>query len=151
MSKLTFTIDIHAPKAKVWDVMLDEQTYREWTAAFHEGSYYVGGWDTDTKIKFVSTDDNGRSGIFGRIAKNRPGEYISIEYQGEIKNGVEDSDSADAKQWIGAHENYSFKETDGVTTVDIELDGKNIKPEMAQMFEGMWPPALQKLKEIAER
>ncbi|MDQ5893468.1 MAG: hypothetical protein QG640_480, partial [Patescibacteria group bacterium] len=31
MQKIHFSIQINAPKEKVWDTMLGEATYREWT------------------------------------------------------------------------------------------------------------------------
>lgn len=33
--KLHFTITINAPKEKVWDTMLQDTTFREWTAPFN--------------------------------------------------------------------------------------------------------------------
>ena len=38
LKTLNFEIDIHAPRACVWDAMLGPDTYRAWTAAFCEGS-----------------------------------------------------------------------------------------------------------------
>lgn len=131
--------------------MLGPETYKEWTAVFHPGSYYDGSWDKGNKIWFVSEDNGKLSGMFGRIVENTPFEYVSIELLGEIIDGKEDSSSEEAKNWIGSHENYRFSEYDGATTVDVEMTGENVSPEIAKMFEGMWPPALQKLKEISER
>ncbi len=131
--------------------MLGDETYRQWTGAFHEGSYYEGSWDKGSIIRFVSIDDKKQTGMLGRIAENRPYEFVSIEYLGEIVDGQEDTTSNQAKQWIGAHENYTFSEINGVTTVAVELEGAGIDHDMLAMFEGMWPPALDKLKEIAEK
>ncbi len=151
MNTLHFTIDINAPKEKVWEVMLADETYREWTSAFQEGSRYEGSWDKGSKIRFIGPDKEGKiGGMFGRIAENRPYEYISIEYGGEIVDDQEDSTSDHVKQWIGAHENYTFSESDGVTTLAVELEGVE-SPEMITMFEEAWPKALGKLKAIAER
>lgn len=151
MNALHFSIDIKAPKEKVWEVMLGDKTYREWTAAFQEGSFYEGSWDKGSAIRFLSMDDGKPSGMSSKIAENRPYEFLSIEHVGEIVGGREDTSSDRARQWAGAHENYSFSESDGVTTISVDLEGANVSPEMATMFEQMWPPALQKLKEIAER
>jgi len=146
-----FTIDINAPKEKVWKVMLENKTYREWTGAFHEGSYYQGSWDKGSDIKFLAEDEGKLSGMASKIVENIPNEYISIEHIGEVVDGVVDTSSEGAKQWVGAHENYIFKEKDGITKVTIELEGEGVHKDMAEMLEGMWPKALQKLKEIAER
>ncbi|HMI09606.1 MAG TPA: SRPBCC domain-containing protein [Candidatus Saccharimonadales bacterium] len=151
MANLNYTIDIEAPKQKVWQVMLELDTYKEWTGAFHPGSTYEGSWDKGSKIKFVSEDDRKLSGIFSQIAENIPYEYVSIEHLGEIVDGKEDMTSESAKQWSGSHENYRFTEKDGITTVDVELTGDNIGDEIRKMFDGMWLRSLQKLKEICER
>lgn len=132
--------------------MLADKTYREWTAAFHEGSYYEGSWNKGSSIRFLADDDNGNpSGMTSRIAENIPYEYISIEHLGEVVNGNDDTTSETAKLWAGSHENYTFRETDGVTTLTIDLESKDLDPEITKMFEAMWPKALAKLKEIAEQ
>jgi len=151
MKKQIFTMDINAPKEKVWKIMLEDKTYREWTSAFHEGSYYEGSWEKGCDIRFVAMDDGKLSGMASKIVENIPYEYISIEHIGEVKDGVVDTSSENAKQWIGAHENYIFKEQNGVTTLTVELEGAEINQEMGKMFEEMWPNSLQKLKEIVER
>ncbi len=151
MATLRYTIDIDAPKQKVWDMMLADQTYREWTSAFHEGSYFEGSWDKGSHIKFLAMDDGKLSGMSSKVIENIPYQFISLEMLGEVIDGAEDTTSERAKQWIGAHENYTLSEEGGTTTVDIELDGENVSPEMNQMFDNMWPQGLAKLKEIVER
>lgn len=151
MTTQHFTIDISAPKQKVWEVMLADPTYREWTEAFHEGSYYEGSWEKGSKILFLAPDDGKLSGMVSRIVENIPYQYISIEHLGEVIDGVEDTTSERVQLWAGAHENYTFNEANGVTTLDIDLEAPEENKEMTDMFEQMWPKALDKLKEIAER
>lgn len=150
MTKLNFTIDINTPKQKVWEVMLADNTYREWTVAFHEGSYFEGSWDKGSKILFLAVDDGKLSGMSSKIVENIPYEYISIEHVGEVIDGVEDTTSENAKKWAGSHENYIFSEANGVTTLKVEMDGAGDK-EMTEMFKQMWPSALDKLKELCEK
>jgi len=45
MKKLHFETTIHANPEKVWNAIVDDKKYRKWTEAFHEGSYFEGGWD----------------------------------------------------------------------------------------------------------
>jgi hypothetical protein len=150
MQKLHFSITINAPKEKVWHTMLDDEPYREWTAAFNPGSYYKGDWNKGSKILFLGPDPNTgeEGGMVSRIAENKPYEFISIEHLGIVKNGVEDTTSEEARKWAPAFENYTFKEKGGATEVLVEMD---IEDENKKMFEEMWPRALQKLKEIAEK
>ncbi len=151
MNKLHFSIAINAPKAKVWSTMLDDKTYRVWTEAFTPGSHYVGDWSKGSKILFLGPDPNtGKlGGMVSRIKENRLHEYISIEHLGMVQDGNEDTTSEAVKAWAGAHENYTFKEKDGKTEVLVDIDSSG--GEFEEMFKDMWPKALQKLKELAEK
>lgn len=150
MAKLRFSILIHAPRSKVWSTMLDDATYRVWSAAFSPGSHYVGDWSQGGKILFLGPDPNtGKlGGMVSRIAENRLHEYLSIEHLGLVADGQEDTTSEDVKAWAGSHENYTFKDAQGATEVLVDLD---ITDEFKEMFEGLWPKALQTLKELAEK
>ena len=149
MQKLHFSIIINAPRKKVWDKMLSDLSYREWTKPFMPGSYFEGSWDEGAKIRFLAPDENGKlSGMISTIEENRPYEFISIKHLGVVHDGVEDTISDEVKKWSGAHENYTFEETDGKTEVLVEMDSDD---EFVKMFEEMWPKALAKLKEISER
>lgn len=158
MEKLHFSIAINAPKEKVWDTMLEDKTYREWTTAFSPGSYYEGSWDEGSKILFLAPDNSGKlGGMTSVIAENRPHEFISIKHLGGVKDGVEDTTIEAMQAWAGALENYTFHETDGTTEVVVDIIGNGNNEEtkeskeMAEMFKDMWPNALQKLKELAEK
>jgi uncharacterized protein YndB with AHSA1/START domain len=158
MENLHFSIEINAPKEKVWDTMLGDRTYREWTTVFSPGSYYEGDWEKGSKILFLGPDEDGKlSGMTSVIAENRPYEFISIKHLGEVKNGVEDTTSKEVLAWAGALENYTFVEKDGQTEVQVDMIGNDQaeetkqSKEMTEMFKDMWPKALQKLKELAER
>jgi hypothetical protein len=149
MEKLQIEIDINAPKQKVWHTMLDDVTYRQWTTPFSEGSYYKGDWSKGSKIIFLGPNpETGKEGgMVSRIAENKLYEFISIEHLGMINDGVEDTTSEEVKKWTPAFENYTFKEVNGKTTILVDMD---INDEYKEMFEGMWPKALQKLKELCE-
>lgn len=130
--------------------MLSDQTYREWTKVFNEGSYYQGNWEQAAEMRFLgpNPDGSGEGGMFSRIKENRLHEYLSIEHLGVIKNGAVDTTSEEVKQWTPAFENYTFFEKDGGTELQVELD---ITDEYKAMFEDLWPKALQVLKELAEK
>lgn len=145
MQMLHFTISINAPKEKVWHTMLDDKTYRKWTTAFSEGSHYKGSWEKGSKMQFLGPDG---MGMFSKIEENIPYEFISIEHLGYIKDGKEDLKSKEAKVMAGAYENYTLKEKDEITNLSIDAD---MPEEYKEMFEDMWPKALLKLKELAEK
>ena len=148
MDKLRQAIHIDAPRDRVWDVMLGDETYRQWTSAFHPGSYYKGDWSTGSKILFLGPGpDGGEGGMVSRIRENRLHEFISIEHLGIVQDGVEDTESAAAKQWAPAYENYTFTDSGGGTELSVEMD---IESSEKQKFETMWLNALRQLKQIAE-
>jgi uncharacterized protein YndB with AHSA1/START domain len=149
MQKLKFSIEINATKEKVWNTMLEDKTYRIWTEAFSKGSHYIGDWSKGSKILFLGPNENGEmGGMVSRIKENKKYEFISIEHIGMVQDGKEDTTSEAIKVWAGALENYTFKDKSGTTEILVEMDSNE---EYAEMFEGMWPKALQKLKELAEK
>lgn len=146
MDTLQFSIFINAPKEKVWNTMLEDVTYRQWTAAFHEGSYYKGSWEQGSEIKFLGPNEDGtEGGMYAIIEVNRPYEFISIKHLGELHNGVQKPWSIEEGQ--EGYENYTFKEINGSTELIVDL---KIPSEFKDMFQGMWPTALEKLKAIVE-
>ena len=151
MEKLHFEIQINASKEKVWNTMLADETYRQWTSPFNPGgSYYKGDWSQGSKILFLgpSEDGKGEGGMVSRIQENREHEFISIEHVGLVGNGVEDTTSEAVEKWTPAFENYTFTDKDGGTLLLIDGD---INEEYKALFEGMWPKGLQILKELCEK
>lgn len=149
--KINFAITINAPKERVWDTMLQDATYREWTALFNPNgsSWYEGDWTQGSKILFLGDGENGQvGGMVSRIKEVRPQEFVSIEHLGVVQDGKEDTTSDTAKQFAPAFENYTFVDKHGATEVLVDMDTVE---EHRQMFESSWPKALQKLKELAEK
>lgn len=145
MKRLHFEVTVHAPRQRVWDVMLGPDTYRDWTRAFAEGSYYEGSWGQGATIRFLS---QGGEGMLSRIAESRRHEYILIEHLGMWKGGKEDRENPYAQAWAGAHEAYSFSEANGVTTLKIDVDCSD---DLEADFSNMWPRALARLQELCEQ
>ncbi|HYK05313.1 MAG TPA: SRPBCC domain-containing protein [Thermoanaerobaculia bacterium] len=150
MEKLRRNIFINAPRERVWDVMLADDTYRDWTSAFSPGSYYKGDWSEGSKILFLGPgpDGSGEGGMVSRIRENRLHEFISVEHLGIVQDGVEDTESAAAKAWSPAFENYTFADSGGGTELTIEMD---IQAEQKEHFDKLWADALSRLKTLAER
>jgi uncharacterized protein YndB with AHSA1/START domain len=154
MQKIQQSIFINAPREKVWDTMLGEDTYPIWTKAFNPASTdpingLRGDWSEGSKMLFIGTDaDGNEGGMASRIAKNVPHEYLSIEHVAIIKNGVEDATSEEAQKWVPAFENYTFTEKNGGNELSIEQD---MAEEYKEQFESMWSQALKDLKELAEK
>lgn len=145
MKTLRFEILIQASREKVWRTMLEQQTYRIWTAEFAAGSHYEGSWEKGEPIRFLGPDG---SGMVAVIDENRPFEHISIRHLGEIRNGVDDTGSEAVKSWSGnVFERYTLRESDGGTLLEVTCD---VTPEYEAMMSDMWPRALQRLKTLVE-
>jgi len=85
--------------------------------------------------------------MVSRVAEHRPNEFLSLEHLGIVKDGVEDTTSAEVKDWAGAHENYTLQENAGRVTLRIDMDTAD---SHKQYFEETWPQALAALKELSE-
>lgn len=145
MKTLTFESVIRAPRAKVWETMLGPETYKAWTAAFAEGSHYVGSWEQGARIRFLAPSGDGMSSV---IAENRPHEFVSIRHIGMIAQGVEDTTSDKVRAWAPAYENYRFEDTPDGCRVTVTLDTVE---EWEQYMRDAFPKALALLKSISER
>ena len=72
---ITKAIDIDAPPERVWDVLLDDAAYRQWTAEFMAGSYAETDWQEGSIVRFL---DPSGSGMLGHIAASRHPELVDI-------------------------------------------------------------------------
>jgi uncharacterized protein YndB with AHSA1/START domain len=145
MKTLRFESVINASREKVWRTMLEQDTYRIWTAEFSAGSYYEGSWEEGARIRFLAPDGGGMTAV---IDENREYEHISIRHLGEVRNGVDDTESDLVKSWAGnAFERYTLREQDGATHLEVTCD---VTPEYESMMSEMWPRALSRLKTLVE-
>lgn len=144
MKKLTFTIDINAPKEKVWNSLWDDENYENWTTPFCEGTYTVSDWNEGSKIYFMAPNGGGMN---SRIDIKKPFETMSFKHYGEIENFKEMPDTEITKSWSGSEERYDLAENNGITTVKVAVD---IVESHEDYFNEAFPKALEKLKEIAE-
>lgn len=139
MKTLHFSIQINAPKEKVWNALWEDQNYRKWTAVFQEGSYAESDWQEGSKILFLGSNGDG---MFSMIEKKTPHQQMTFKHLGELKNGVEER-----TDWGDARESYFLTEKDGGTELKVELDSVG---EFESYFSETFPKALQVVKDIAE-
>ncbi len=151
MKNIQYKIEIHAPAQKVYETMLglkNKSTYDQWTFAFNPSSTYMGSWEKGSKMHFLAVDENGkRGGMISEIEENLPSKYVSIRHYGILDGETEITSGKQVDQWAGGHENYSFNENQGITTLIVEMD---IVEEYLDYFNSTYPLALEKLKEISE-
>ena len=145
MEKNEFKILIDAPPEKVWNMLWNDASYPQWTSAFAEGSKVETDWKEGSKVLFL---DGKGQGMISIIAKKKPNEFMSFKHIGTVNNGVEDLDSPQTKEWAGALENYTLKNTGGKTELVVDMD---MTEEYKDYFIKTWPMALDKVKELAEK
>lgn len=145
---LHFEIEIQAPVEKVYETMLHDKTYREWTSIFNATSHFKGSWNKNEKILFIGTDADGKEGgMMSRIKENIPFKFVSIEHLGMINGEEEITPDEAVDSWAGALENYSFHSLHTGTLLQVDTDcNENYK----NYFMETWPKALHKLKSICE-
>lgn len=150
MKKIHCSATIHAPVEKVWDSVVNDAPYREWTEVFCPGSHFKGSWEQGARIHFLGPDPKTGEvgGMVSEIAESTLHKYISILHLGMVKNGVEDTTSDEVTKWAPGYENYSFDAKNGETVFTVDMDATD---EYYEFFSQVWPKALEKLKEVAER
>jgi len=145
LQKIHLEKDIKAPRQTVWDKIIGEDYYSVWTEAFGT-SKMIGDWIEGETVRFIG-GDTGDSGMISVIEKLSKPNFISIRHIGQVVKGVDDFDSEEAQKWIGAHENYTLEEKDGVTTFVLDMD---MAEEYYEMMRSMWVRALGRLAILCE-
>ena len=145
MTKQEFKILIEASPEKVWNILWNDSTYPEWTSVFSEGSHAETDWEKGSKVLFLNANNEG---MVSKIADKIPNKFMSIKHVGTIKDGIEDLNSEEVKEWEGAFENYTLKAGDGKTELVVDMD---ITEEYQDYFQSTFPKALEKVKELAEK
>lgn len=144
MEHVEFQITIKASPEKIWKVLWNNDTYTEWTSPFMPNSRVEAEWKVGAIVKFLGPDENG---MLSKIVKYNPYKEIFFTHQGVVNKGMEDTNSAGAKEWQGAVENYTFIENNGVTELKIKAD---IIEKYITSFNKAWPKALSIVKELSE-
>ena len=142
--RLQFSQVIAASVARVYELMIGPESYKHWTSAFADDSYYEGSWTQGGRILFLSPSGDG---MVAEIAENRPNEFISIRHLGFFASGVEDTDSEAVRAWAPAFENYTFAGVPEGTRLVIDLD---VPADWEGFMQEAWPKALSRLKAMCE-
>lgn len=140
MTTLNYSILINAPREKVWEDLWADSSYREWTAAFFDGSFAESDWKEGSEVLFLSP---ARDGMYSIITKNIYAREMVFEHKGEMKKGTKIP-----RDWGDASESYYLNDEANGTRVDVRL---NILDEGIDYFNKTFPKALLVLKDICER
>lgn len=139
METLSYEIQIEAAPERIWSVLWGDITYRQWTTAFTEGSFYEGTMEEGSIVKFYDPHNNG---MYSRVEKNNPNQEMKFLHLGEIYDGVEAP-----QEWGEATESYILEETESGTTLKAEIQTPE---EFKAFFEENFPKALGIIKNLSE-
>ena len=145
MKTLIFKTLISASKQKVWDTMIEPETYAAWTGEVWPASYYVGEWKTGENLSFIGASG---SGTLATLLDCNPYDHILAKHIAVLlPGGAEDRESEMACGWINSLEEYTFGEKDGATELTVSM---TVGPDWETMFNHDWPKAMAKLKAVCE-
>lgn len=117
MEPLEFSIEIEAPREKVWEVLWRDETFRDWTSAFAQdpaGAHLESDWDEGSRFEYFDGD----AGSYGVIEGLVPAERVAFRHLGEIDGG-EDRPSNEGDTFV---EEYRLDQADDLTTLRLSLD-----------------------------
>ncbi len=144
MNRINFSVSIDAPASKVWDVLWNDNSYRQWTTVFCEGSYMETDWQVGGNTRFLGP---GEGGMYSTIDGLKENQMVSFRHIGEVKDGVNLPLDDKSKTWSGATESYYLEEKNGKTELRVELD---ITEDHEAFFKESFPKGLEKVKELSE-
>lgn len=122
MKTLQFSIDIHAPATKVWDILWNPNTYSKWTSSFNPDDSTGGSIQSDWQVggRTLILDGSGNGMVSTIKSKNEPYDVV-FEHLGTLENGQDDTTSEQVKDWAGALEEYHLTEASGITTLQASV------------------------------
>lgn len=141
MKTLKFNTHINAPREKVWKILWNDDTYRQWTAVFMPGSQATSDWQEGSSIQF--TDGKG-SGMYSVIETKQDNSKMVFKHLGEVSNGVEKPES----DWAGSLERYTLTGDNGTTGLQVEVD---VTADFEAYFNDKFPKAIEVIKQLAEQ
>lgn len=144
MKEIKKSVEIKAPKEKVWDVLTKDELLRIWYNEFMPGAYADTDWKVGSKVSFIDGEGNG---MVGHVIENDPYKTLSVELDGFIYNHNEEYESDGAKSVKGSKEIYRLLEKDGLTTLNIET---GMVEAYYDQLVASWDRALDKIKALAE-
>ncbi|MDP2647765.1 MAG: SRPBCC domain-containing protein [Candidatus Yanofskybacteria bacterium] len=143
MQKQQFSIEIKASRERVWNILWEDKTFRDWANIVDEGTYMAGEIKEGNKVQFISSVSG--YGVTSLVEKLVPNEFVSFRQIADTKDSGERERE---KEWTGGTESYSLAENDGVTTLTVNID---VPPGQEETFKVRFPKALERVKILAEK
>ncbi|MCS3532138.1 SRPBCC domain-containing protein [Chryseobacterium sp. JUb7] len=146
METLSYEKIINAPKDKIWDVLWGSETYSEWTKFFGPGSVMKSDWKVGGKTYFVNAEGEGMVSTIDSLEKP---DQIIFKHLGMVdKEGNEDTESKEVKEWSGCFEKYILIDFDGKTKLHAEVQ---VEKEWQEHINNGFIQGLEVVKNLAEK
>ena len=143
MKEIQFSIEINATKERVWAILWEDITFRDWASIIDEGTYMKGVMKEGNEIQFISSVNG--YGVTSLIEKLNPNKFVLFRHGSDTKeSGLQERE----KEWTGGTESYSLTEKNGVTTLIVKFD---VPQEQEETFNIRFPRALERIKTLAEK
>ncbi len=143
MKELQYSIEIDAPRERVWDTLWQDATFRDWASIIDPETYMVGDLKEGNEIQFISAANG--YGVTSLVKKVIVGEFLLLNHSADTQDtGKRERE----KEWTGGEESYSLTEKDHKTTLKVAF---GVPPEMEEYFKVAYPKALERVKVLAER
>ena len=143
MKKQQFSIEIQAPRTRVWQTLWQDKTFRDWASIIDEGTYMVGELIEGSEVQYISSVSG--YGVTSLVEKLTGSEFVLFRQMADTKDSGERERE---KEWTGGTESYSLAENDGVTTLTVNID---VPPGQEETFKVRFPKALERVKILAEK
>lgn len=149
MKTYTYDITINKPVDFVFNKVTDPEVYPKWAKAWSENGEDMnmqGNWQEGSTMSFFDDSGSGTKVLIEEVKQN---ECIKMKHVAMVKNKDEEITELDdvMKKWIGSREDYFFTPVDENTT---KFEAVNVTDEAFEEMLGVWPQAMQYLKEVCE-
>lgn len=144
MNNINHTIEINAPREKVWEVLWDDASYRKWTSAFHEGSHAVSDWKQGSRIHFLDPEGQG---MYSNIETLDAPATMIFKHLGVLDKGKELPPTPETEKWSGGTEEYYLTEENGMTKLTVS---SNAPEEYVETFNTGFEKGFAIVKELSE-
>lgn len=151
MKKISNSIAINAPAEKVWQVLWNDSTRRDWSSAFGRDNILdATAWKEGSRVTVANTRGDGGFGVIEKIIPNKLMRIRELGWIGQGKELPPDytvTIGDKELKWEAGLGEYQLNEIDGGTRLTIEVE---LGDDWAPMLDGVFKKAVQRIKQLAE-
>lgn len=142
MKEISFSITISATPERVWKILWQDNTFRDWAGLIDPGTYMVGEMKEGNIIQFISSENG--YGVTSKVDKLVANEFLLLSHKSDTKNnGTQERE----EQWSGGKESYLLTQDEGKVILTVKFD---VPEELEEMFTQLYPAALERIRTLSE-